>query len=80
VDDNNTYDIFKGNPQEKPFWLGTVNGRTRALDLMNWMAARLPGNYFVWNAITQDLITEVCAEPSVPIHAAHTAANESQSN
>jgi hypothetical protein len=79
VDDNNTYDIFKGSPQKKPFWLGTVNGRTRVLDLMNWMAARLPGDYFVRNTITEELVTEVRAEASVPIHAAHPVANERQS-
>jgi hypothetical protein len=76
VDDNITYDVFKGNPQKKPLWLGTVKGRTRAVDLMNGMAARLPGDYFVWNTITQELVTEIHAEAPVPIHAAHPVVNE----
>lgn len=78
MDDNNTYDVFKGNPQKKPLWLGTVKGRTRALDLMNRMAVRLPGDYFGWNTITQELVTAVRAEAPVPIHAAYPVANERQ--
>jgi hypothetical protein len=78
VDDISTYDVFKGNHQKKPLWLGTVEGRTRAIDLMNRMAARLPGDYFVWNTITQQLVTEVHADAPVPIHAANPVANERQ--
>ena len=75
MDDNNTYEVFKGKPQKKALWLGAVKGRTRALDLMNRMAARLPGDYFVWNAITQDLVTEVRAGAAVPIQASYAEPN-----
>ena len=78
MDDNITYDVFKRNPQKKPFWLGSVKGWTRAVDLMNRMAARLPGDYFVWNPITQELVTEVRAEAPVPIHAAYPVVKERQ--
>ena len=76
MDDNSTYDVFKGNPEKKPLWLGTVKGRMRAVDLMNGMAARLPGDYFVRNTITQEIVTEVYAEAPVPVHAANPVANK----
>jgi hypothetical protein len=78
MDDNSTYDVFKRNAQKKPLWLGAVKGRKRAIDLMNRMAARLPGDYFVWNSNTQELVTEVRAEAPVPIHAVNPVANEKQ--
>ena len=76
MDDNGTYDVFKGIPQRKPLWLGNVKGRTRALDLMNRMAARLAGDYFVWNTITQELVAEVHAGAPVLIHAVYPLVNE----
>jgi len=42
------------------------------------MAARLPGDYFVWNTITRELVTEVRAEAPVSIHARYPVANESR--
>ena len=76
MEDNNTYDVFKGSPQKKPLWLGSVKGRTRAVDLMNGMAVRLPGDYFVWNTITQEIVTEVHVESPVPIHAVNPVADK----
>ena len=78
MDDNTTYEVFKGNPQKKPLWLGTVGGRIRALDLMKRMATRLPGDYFMTNTITQELVAEIHAEAPVPIHAANPLTNEKQ--
>ncbi len=69
MNDNRTYEVFKGNPQKKPLWLGSVKGRTRAVDLMNRMAARLPDDYFVLDTITQELVDE--------LHAVDLSANPS---
>lgn len=76
MNDNNSYDVFKGIPSRNPLWLGTVKGRTRALDLVNRMAVRLPGDYFVWNTMTQEIVTEVHVEAPVPIHAADPVADK----
>ena len=67
MDDNSSYDVFKRDPQKKPFLLGTVKGRKRAIDLTNRMAARLPGDYFVRDSFTQEIVTAVRGEAPIPI-------------
>ena len=58
------YDVFKNAPQKPALWLGTVNGLQRAIDQMKRMAARLPGDYFVSNAATHEVLASVHAEVS----------------
>ena len=41
------YDVFKGTPESKPLWLGTISGLRRAIQMMNMMGERLPGSYFI---------------------------------
>jgi hypothetical protein len=50
------YDVFSGIPEKNPLWLGSVSGLERAAELMNRMAARLPGNYFLSCAITNEVV------------------------
>lgn len=57
------YGVFKGIPQLKPFQLGLVSDLTRAIDLMNRMNQRIPGDYFIRNMVTHELMVSVHAEP-----------------
>ena len=59
MDKPTVYDVFKGTPQNKPLWLGTVNRLERAIDQMNRMFARLPGDYFVSNSATHEVLASV---------------------
>jgi hypothetical protein len=59
MDEPNIYDVFKQTPQKKALWLGSVNGLPRALDQMKRMAARLPGDYFISDAATHEVIASV---------------------
>ncbi|MGH7936856.1 MAG: hypothetical protein ACREF8_07585, partial [Chthoniobacterales bacterium] len=57
------FGVFKGTPQMQPFQLGVVSDLTRATELMNRMASRIPGNYFVRHMITREvLVTLRCDE------------------
>jgi hypothetical protein len=58
-----TFDVFKGSPKRDRLWLGNVEGLQRAIDLMNSMAGRLPGDYFMCNAATQELVALVQNSP-----------------
>ena len=53
---NDTFDVFKGAPKRSPLWLGNVRGLQKAIDLMNGMARRLPGDYFVSDAATHEVL------------------------
>lgn len=50
------YDVFKGIPKKNPLWLGSVNGLERAAELMKRMAISLPGDYFVSDAVTSEVV------------------------
>jgi hypothetical protein len=54
--DDSKYDVFKGTPDNNPLWLGNINGLERATELMNRMAARLPGDYFVSKAASAKVV------------------------
>lgn len=41
------YDIFAGDPATNPLWLAAVSGLTTAVSVMNCMAAKQRGRYFV---------------------------------
>jgi hypothetical protein len=59
MDEPHTYELFKRTPQEQPRRLGSVNGLQRALDQMKRMSARLPGDYFISDAATHEVIASV---------------------
>ena len=50
------FGVFKGTPQMQPFQLGVVPDLKRATELMNRMAERIPGNYFVRHMITREVV------------------------
>ena len=53
------YEVFKGLPGGRAIRLGAVRGWERATELMYRMYARLPGDYFVLNVITQEVASSV---------------------
>jgi hypothetical protein len=61
------YGIFKGIPQMRPFQLGLVSDLQRATDLMNRMYARIPGNYFIRDMVTREVVASLpCANEDLP--------------
>jgi hypothetical protein len=59
VTDLEEYEVFKGSPKAKPFRLGSVRGSERATQLMYRMYARLPGDYFIRQTSTEEVIISV---------------------
>ena len=59
MDEPNSYDVFKQNPQKEALWLGSVNWLQRVLDQMKRMSTRLPGDYFISDAATHEVIASV---------------------
>jgi hypothetical protein len=57
------YGVFKGTPQMEPLRLGIVRGRQRAIELMNRMYARLPGDYFLRDIATNEVVDSLQSEP-----------------
>jgi hypothetical protein len=65
-----TYDVFKGKPNNTRLWLGSIAGLERATGLMNRMAASLPGDYFVVDAATGELVALTERNPLLPLSGA----------
>jgi hypothetical protein len=63
------FDIFRGTPEMRPTWLGSVTGMDRAMDLANRLAFRTPGDYFVFDPTTSEVVASVHREDahSIPI-------------
>jgi hypothetical protein len=80
MDKANAYDVFKGSPEKKPLWLGTVTGLQRAIDQMNRIAARMPCDYFVCSAATHEVVASLQAEGSQPIRAAQCSTTEKRAS
>ena len=59
--DKTTYDVFKGIPgtTKNPVWLGAIAGLNRATEHMNRMAERMPGDYFVSDSRTGEVVASV---------------------
>jgi hypothetical protein len=68
--DQTAYDVFKGTRKKTPLWLGSMTGFQRAVDQMNRMAARLPGDYFVIDSVTNEVVATVQQRAGAPIRAA----------
>ena len=62
MDKMRAYDVFKGAPDKKPLWLGAVNGLPRALEQMKRMADRLPGDYFISDGTTHEILAVIQAK------------------
>jgi hypothetical protein len=60
----NSYEVFKAVDKSTPIRLGSVNHLTAAIDMMNRMAARIPGAYFVLDSSTREVVASV---PSGPV-------------
>lgn len=61
------FGVFKGTPHMQPFQLGLVSDLKRATELMNRMAERIPGNYFVRHMITREVVASLrCADEGTP--------------
>jgi hypothetical protein len=54
-----TFDVFRGKPLGECVWLGSVDELDRAADLMKLIAARTPGDYFVFCAATQEVVAVI---------------------
>ena len=59
--DQTRYDVFKGIPgsPKKPLWIGALAGLERAIEQMNRMAERSPGDYFVSDHRTGEIVASV---------------------
>jgi hypothetical protein len=75
-----TYDVFKGLPDKKPLWLGAVPGLQRAIDQMNRMSARLPGNYFVFDPRANEVIATVHRHLAAPLTSGSQRQNEEKAS
>jgi len=61
---NNTpYEIFRGDPQKPLVRLGSLTGLERTIDLAHRLAARGPGDYFIFHATTHELASTVSTTP-----------------
>jgi|SRR5689334_5978606 len=65
------FEVFKGNPESKPFRLGAVRGSQRAVELMYRMYARLPGNYFVRDLASRQIVASLRGKADAPLAAAN---------
>lgn len=45
--EENLYDIFAGDLATRPLWLVAVSGLSNAVAVMNRLATKRPGSYFV---------------------------------
>jgi hypothetical protein len=54
-----TFDIFSGGPDKDPLWLETVIGLSNARERMQQIAAREPGQYFLFSAQTQTVLARI---------------------
>ena len=68
------YDVFRGRPNLNGFWLGSLTGSDRAIEQMNRIAAITPGDYFVANSATGDVLASIEQSPSLFTHASPSVA------
>jgi len=61
--DNTPYEILRGDPQKPPVRLGSLTGLERTIDLAHRLAARTPGDYFIFHATTHELANTVSTTP-----------------
>lgn len=54
--------VFRGDPAFRPLRLGVVSDKEAAVDLMERMRARIPGNYCVVHLKTGKMVASVSSE------------------
>jgi hypothetical protein len=54
-----SFDIFSGVPSGNPMWLETVVGLSNARERMEQIAAKKPGQYFVFSIGTHSPVTQI---------------------
>jgi hypothetical protein len=61
--DSETYEVFKGLPEGRPFRLGGIRGSRRAIDMMYRMFDRVPGDYFILHSFTGEIVASIQPDP-----------------
>ena len=51
-----SFDIFSGTPDRNPVWLEAVEGLSNARARMHEIAAKTPGQYFVFSTDSQAVV------------------------
>lgn len=74
------YAIFKGKHSENPMWLGSMGGFDRAVEMMNRMAERLPGDYFVYSPANRSVVCETTTQPQPGLHTPENPVKTTQLN
>lgn len=71
-----TFDIFSGRLGESPIWIASVDGLSNARARMHDIAARTPGQYFVYSFANRLVVaeTETLAESQPALKAKSGAA------
>jgi hypothetical protein len=57
------YDIYKGKPDTTRRWLESLNNLDRATDQMNHTAVIMPGDYFIVDSATGNVVASVSSAP-----------------
>jgi hypothetical protein len=53
---NRTYDIFRGDPGDRPIWIEAVQGFIHAKNRIVELCNRHPGEYFVFDSVTAKVV------------------------
>jgi hypothetical protein len=53
-----TFDIFSGGPDNDPVWLESVLGLSNARERMEQIAAKTPGQYFIFSFGSQAVLAQ----------------------
>jgi hypothetical protein len=54
-----TFDIFSGAPKDNPMWLETISGLSNARERMEQIAAKRPGQYFIFSIGTHSPVVQI---------------------
>jgi hypothetical protein len=62
-----TFDIFAGGPEKDPVWVEAVQGLSDALERMEQIAQKTPGQYFVFSIGSHAILarTETFKKPEL---------------
>ena len=54
-----TFDIFSGGPDSDPLWLESAIGLLNARERMEMIAAKKPGQYFIFSVLAQTVVAQI---------------------